>query len=1151
MADVFVSYRHSDHELVAPIAEGLELRDLDVWFDRSDILSGERWRERITEGIAQAGAVVVAVGPDGIGGVQAFEVDLALDRSVLDVELPIIPVLLPGARLDGAQWTQLATRSYVEMDGATDDDVVDRIANGIRGLGVEHPKPPEDTDREPYPGLRPFTTDEEDLYFGREADIDALVELCRSPGLTAVLGPSGSGKSSLVRAGLIPRLQTTSIASLRHWRPVVVDPGPEPARSFLVGLAALGPSPLGLPLHAVEQTQHDTGVFSSAVLAVLSGLDERTGLLVVVDQLEQLFTRGQDEASRKAFGDNLSALAAHCPDRARVVVTLRSDYLDQLAELPALARAIGARHHLLAPIDGDGLRDVIQQPAWHCGIALEPRLVDEIALDVENQPNALPLLSVALQEMWHKRQGDRLTLKAYVEGGRVTGALAELAEASIRPLLPDQEPLVRSTLLRLVAFPPGAPAVRRKRRAEDLAGHGGDRQAVLDLLGGLTESRLLVGDQDGVEFADDAVLNTWPRLHDWVLTARADEEARQRVEGANGRVVGVRPVRRPPGHGGDGRRAHTAGRERAAPAHRHGAGVPARELAPAAAGEATPLDGRGDGRRGGGGRRSGRRAVAPDERPGRQEPGCGRPRTGRAVDPGGLRPAGPRPPAGDHGLRPVPAPGGAFRAGDDAHAAGAARRDVGAHGRHDHRRGRRAGRERGARRHDGRRAAGLRQRATDLCRQARIAATRRARRHHGGRRLHRRRHGRGHIAGRPGGRPADRAPSNEPVRLANLDQQGQLIVDATEGGVVEVRNLGSGGFALGQVTGTPSAVAVSARRGLALGAGSQRFGFTLWDIGDGAMVADVSSGDVLGIVYAAAFDESGDRLVVSDGSTGDLLVWSVDALVNGTDERPLRLPGGDRAVLGLAVTGDRVVAVDEGGVVRQFNLANGRPTGAPMTALAPLGERPATMIAAGARDGDGRIVAVRTDGVVEWDGLGRSGLNQGHTDIEALAVVAATPADDQIFAVSADGALHTLDGDGAVVTTVEGGAAEPTSALVLAPDRVAVGGRGLAVVDPRTGERLAERTDLDVVALARAGGSDAGVLAAATSDGGVVLLDPGDLSTVEGPVQATGDPIHRPGPSRPTPAPSPSARPVDARGTSSRSTSRATRCERWRGTAPR
>ena len=171
------------------------------------------------------------------------------------------------------------------------------------------------------------------------------------------------------------------------------------------------------------------------------------------------------------------------------------------------------------------------------------------------------------------------------------------------------------------------------------------------------------------------------------------------------------------------------------------------------------------------------------------------------------------------------------------------------------------------------------------------------------------------------------APSSEPVRLAALDQQGQLVADATGSGVVEVRNLGGSGdpFRAGQVTGTPSAVAVSARRGLVLGAGSQRFGFTLWDIADGDALADVSSGDVLGIVYAASFDESGDRLVVSDGSTGDLLVWSVDP----ARERHRRAAGAParRRPCGPepAVAGDRVVAVDEGGVVRQFSLSSGRP----------------------------------------------------------------------------------------------------------------------------------------------------------------------------------------------------------------------------------
>jgi hypothetical protein len=238
MADVFVSYRHSDHDAVAAIVAGLERRQLDVWFDREDIRSGDRWRERIAKGMSEAGSVLVAVGSEGIGGVQAYEVDLALDRAVLDADLPIIPVLLPGAKLDGQHWAQLSARSFVQMEGATDDDVVDRVADAVRGLDAPDLATVADPGREPYPGLRPFTTDEADLYFGRGADIDAMVELCRVPGLASVLGPSGSGKSSLVRAGLIPRLGTTTIGGLRRWRPVIVDPGPEPTRSFLVGVLA-------------------------------------------------------------------------------------------------------------------------------------------------------------------------------------------------------------------------------------------------------------------------------------------------------------------------------------------------------------------------------------------------------------------------------------------------------------------------------------------------------------------------------------------------------------------------------------------------------------------------------------------------------------------------------------------------------------------------------------------------------------------------------------------------------------------------------------------------------------------------------------------------------------------------------------------------
>lgn len=451
MADVFVSYRHSDRDVVAPIAEGLERRQIDVWFDRVDIRSGERWRERIAEGIKDAQSVLVAVGPEGIAGVQAFEVDLALDRAVLEVDLPIIPLLLPGAKQEGRLWSYLATRSYVEMEGATDDDIVDRIADAVRGTDSTGLTVAIDTGREPYLGLRAYSADDADLFFGREADIDALVELCRTPGLVAVVGPSGSGKSSVVKAGLLPRLQVTSVSHLRHWRPVVVEPGADPSRGFLAALLAADGAPLLLPAETVDQSRTDPGVFTTAAMAVVQRLDEHSGLVIVVDQLEQLFTSVVDEGSRRGFGENLAALAAHCPDRVRVVVTLRSDYLDALTQLPALARAVGARHHLLTPMDRDGLRDVIQRPAWECGSSLEPRLVDEIALDVEDQPNALPLLSLALQEMWRRRQGERLTLKAYAEGGRVTGVLDGLAETAIAPLVP----------------PARAPRALRARRAGD------------------------------------------------------------------------------------------------------------------------------------------------------------------------------------------------------------------------------------------------------------------------------------------------------------------------------------------------------------------------------------------------------------------------------------------------------------------------------------------------------------------------------------------------------------------------------------------------------------------------------------------------------------------------------------------------------------
>lgn len=1102
MADVFVSYRHSDRDVVAPIAEGLERRQIDVWFDRVDIRSGERWRERIAEGIKDAQSVLVAVGPEGIAGVQAFEVDLALDRAVLEVDLPIIPLLLPGAKQEGRLWTYLATRSYVEMEGATDDDIVDRIADAVRGTSSTGLAVAVDTGREPYLGLRAYSADDADLFFGREADVDALVELCRAPGLVAVVGPSGSGKSSLVKAGLVPRLQVTSVSHLRHWRPVVVEPGADPSRGFLAALLAADDAPLLLPAETVEQCRTDPGVFTTAAMAVVQRLGEHSGLVIVVDQLEQLFTSVVDEGSRRGFGENLAALAAHCPDRVRVLVTLRSDYLDALTQLPALARAVGARHHLLTPMDRDGLRDVIQRPAWECGSSLEPRLVDEIALDVEDQPNALPLLSLALQEMWRRRQGERLTLKAYAEGGRVTGVLDGLAETAIQPLVPPHDALVRATLLRLVHFAPGAPATRRRRPLEELVVFGSDGPIVRTLVGALANARLLVVGDEGVEFAHDAVISSWTRLRDWVSAARGDEEVRQRVESAAaewtanerspdhlataGMVSEVGPLV------SAGRLLLTAAEQDFVRTSEHklrrarrrrwlvGATAIVAGLAVGLAGVLWRRTNEAGAQK--------REAVAVRLAEQSLRTVTDRPDLGLRLATAAY--ASSRVPAVRSALaatltQPAPLVG---TWAPDAHDVSAAAVVPGPDGLL------------------------LGTRSGQLLSCSLAARTCRVRAEvpanvgvnaivAGG----------GTLAVVAGGSlltgPMDGVlqplTTDGAVKVVGVDPAGGLVAAATESGAVEVRTEAGAGGPRARIQSPASAVAISSHAQLVVGASTQRAGFTVWDLA-GNVVADVSIPAVHGSVYAATFDPAGEHLVTTDGSSGDVLVWSV-ADLRAHRTVPARLVGGDLPLVSLGLFGDRAVTVDASGAVRQLSLTDARPVGGPMTALAPLGRAPARLLAAGYRAEDERVVAVRDDEVVEWDARGLSPLHRGRSQVAGLVAIAGGPTGDELSGVTADGTVVTIDAEGAVRTKVRTAVEPAAAAAAVGAHELAVGGQGLAIVDTGTGVSRAGRSDLEVVALAGPHTTDAGRIAVATKGGEVFVLSTSDLSTVAGPFDVGPD----------------------------------------------
>ena len=1108
MPDVFVSYRHSDELQVAIVADGLAQRGLDVWFDRTDIQLGDRWREEITDGIRNARSVVIVIGPTGIGGVQAFEVERALDRSVSDLDFPIIPVLLPNALRTGTHWDQLTPYSYLELDGTLDDGIVDRIADAVRGLDAKGKLDPDVApSRTPYPGLRSFAQDEADLFFGRDGDIEAVLALCRSPGLAAVVGPSGLGKSSIVKAGVLPRLVTTPLDDVRSWRSVVVTPGHDPVRSLLVGIGSAASTQPIVTSALVDSCAEDPAVVLTQVMIVLQQLPYHTAFVLIVDQLEELFTKCEDTVGRRAFTDNLAHLADRCPNAVRLLVTLRSDFLTDLLQHPNLARVIAARTHLVGPLDDAGLRDAIQRPAWACGARLEARLVDEIVLDVRDQPNALPLLSVALHEMWTQRQGDRLTLRAYAEGGRVTGAIDDLAERAVEAFLPIHEPLIRNAVLRLIHLAPGSAPARRRRKIDELDVLHEDRTTIRAIVDSLARARLVVTDHDHVELAHDAVIVSWHRLADWVAAALGgDDDIRQQVEEAASNWVA------------SGRSEHhlaTAGLlARAEPllsegrlllngaehefleqsrraAHR---GRRRRWLALASAGVA--IVGIGVAlvllRENAAQRQENREAfaarlAAQAVREVEERPDLGLrlatlafaesdlPATRSALLTTLTQPAQ---------LVDLWAPGidhtpsaATTVAGTDQLIIGTTRGDLWTCSTGDQ-------------------VCELLAPAADNSSVTTVLGTTSgatAAVFDSGT----------VVAAPPGGAPQPMSTAM-PVIVAGIDHDGGLLAVGLSDGSIELRNMTGGGAPIGKLAGRPSAVAVSLPLDRVVGARTNGFGFTVWSV-DGTQIGDVAT-ETIGLVKALEFDATGERLIVGDGS-GDVLVFDTDALAPGADPEPepLRLIGHDQPIVALRVDGDRLVSTDLAGEARQWDLGTLRPIGAPMGAAAPRGVPPTDVLAAGLSADRSTIIAVRNDAIVEWDALGRPALAQHVIEQDGIGAIAVDPETDTTMAITDAGTLVTLTANGSTSTVELGDVRDVTASAALSAGKLAIGGSGVAILDSSTGSSRVRRDDLEVTSLATPRTGDR--IIAATTTGQVLVLSVTDLTTMAGPFTIGNGPL--------------------------------------------
>ena len=341
----------------------------------------------------------------------------------------------------------------------------------------------------PFKGLSAFEAADAEFFFGRERLVDELAARLADSAMLAVVGPSGSGKSSLVRAGLLPALAAAALPGSDRWRQVLMRPGRRPASELA---RALGGN-LG---------------------EVIADLRPGRRIVVAVDQFEEVFTQCEDEEERRAFIDSLVEAAWDPERRCAVLLVLRADFFGRLGEFPDLAELVGAGHVLLGPMNGRELRSAIDGPAKRAGLIAEPGLVEALVDDVAGEPGGLPLLSTALLDLWQQRQGRSLQLEVYEHMGRVQGAVATHAERAYGSLSDDEQQVARRLMLRLASGGGDAPVTRRRVALAELDLERDQRAT--RVLAALTDSRLLTAGDGTIEVAHEALLEHWPRLREWL-----------------------------------------------------------------------------------------------------------------------------------------------------------------------------------------------------------------------------------------------------------------------------------------------------------------------------------------------------------------------------------------------------------------------------------------------------------------------------------------------------------------------------------------------------------------------------------------------------------------------------------------------------------
>ncbi len=535
--DLLLWHEPADAEAVHQLAARLRDVGLAVWPEPEDTSLASDHHAAATAALEQARGCAVCLSAVPDGAVRLFDEAVSVRdhlafRCAFD-DFQLLPLLLPGAAYPTTQRDLpvfLQHRAWIELTGDGDDTV--RIYQAFcAGLAASQPTPLE-TGVCPFRGLAAFREEDADHFFGREALCRRIEARLKTQPFLAVVGPSGIGKSSVIQAGVLPRLRCDG-------HPIaVMTPGEDPLQELAFALSSLGDES---PLILLERLRRSPDALRFIARELIGGAAEtdaapRRALVLVIDQFEELFTLTRLRNARAAFVSRLCHAVAAADTGLTIVLSMRSDFLGKCAGYPDLNRLVSEHFIQVSAMNRNDLATTIEQQARAGGLRLEPGLARLILDDVAHAEVELPLVEHALLELYERRQAGSLTLAAYTEIGGIEGALAGRAESEYAALDgPAREILRKMFTLCLIHPGEGAQDTRRRTPRRELLALAQTPQTVEHILEQWTGKRLLTCSDSGgsggemVDVAHEALIHKWARIGDWMAEDREAARQLQRI----------------------------------------------------------------------------------------------------------------------------------------------------------------------------------------------------------------------------------------------------------------------------------------------------------------------------------------------------------------------------------------------------------------------------------------------------------------------------------------------------------------------------------------------------------------------------------------------------------------------------------------------